>query len=223
MNKRSYLSGTWHFRNSLMYSMCMLLLYFGWSFPQVRPLWSFSLPAVGIVWILAKVWQVLTRCALVFLLKRDMILVPLELKLCRALQSVDMVPAGNLCWSSRWGALCSGSQVYLPKKSSTCRSQGSRTWWKRLRLPLLVVCCLLKLVYAKWLGKGKEMALATPSFLERSVCTHCSLGFTPRKVNNLFSCVPGVPQFPAFTLCLAPLLPSSALHLGSIPGRLTKF
>ena len=54
---------------SLVYAACTLLLCFGCSFPQVSPLQSFSLPAVGSVWTLARAWQVLIKCALVCLLK----------------------------------------------------------------------------------------------------------------------------------------------------------
>ena len=41
---------------SLVYAVCTLLLCFGCSFPQVSPLQSFSLPAMGNVLPLARVW-----------------------------------------------------------------------------------------------------------------------------------------------------------------------
>ena len=50
------------------YAVCILLLCFDSSVPQVSPLQSFSLPAVGSVWMSATVWQILTRGPLVRLL-----------------------------------------------------------------------------------------------------------------------------------------------------------
>ena len=43
---------------------------FGWSYPQNSPLQSSFLPAVGSVWTLSTVWQVLIRYILVYLLKK---------------------------------------------------------------------------------------------------------------------------------------------------------
>ena len=40
----------------LVYAACTLLLYFGFFFPQVSLLQSFSLPAVGSVWTLCTMW-----------------------------------------------------------------------------------------------------------------------------------------------------------------------
>ena len=95
---------------SLVYAACTLLLCFGCSFPQVSPLQSFSLPAAESVQTSARVWWVLMRCALVCLLvKRDLMLFPLDLKLCRTLSAVDLVHAGGLCWSSGGEAHYSGS------------------------------------------------------------------------------------------------------------------
>ena len=48
------------------------------------------------------------------LVKRDLLLFPLKLKLYRSLWSVDMVHVGSLHWSSGGGACCSGSQACLP-------------------------------------------------------------------------------------------------------------
>jgi len=42
---------------SLVCAMCTLLLCFGCFFPQVSPLQSISLPAVGSIWTLLSVWQ----------------------------------------------------------------------------------------------------------------------------------------------------------------------
>ena len=66
---------------------------------------------------------------------------------------------------------------------------------------LLVLCCLLKLVYAK--GQGREMAPASyfvPG--EGSLCLLLSQGSTPKKVNNFPLCVPGIFQIVIFMLSL---------------------
>ena len=52
----------------LVYAACTLLLF--WlSFPQVSPLQTFFLPAVGSIWTVSSVWCVLTKCVFVCLLK----------------------------------------------------------------------------------------------------------------------------------------------------------
>ena len=65
--KRPYTVGSLMLQEvSLGYAMCTLLLCFGCSFPASL-LQSFSLPAVGRAWMLARVWWGLTRYALVLL------------------------------------------------------------------------------------------------------------------------------------------------------------
>ena len=70
IKKRSYSAQDLELQEVFLgFAVCTLMLCFDCSYPQVSPLQSFSLPAVGSVWTLARVWLVLTRCALVCLLK----------------------------------------------------------------------------------------------------------------------------------------------------------
>lgn len=69
-DKRSYnVQGLAFQEVFVVYSPFILLLCFGCSVPQVSHGQSFSLPAMGDVWALTRVWRVLNRCALVCLLK----------------------------------------------------------------------------------------------------------------------------------------------------------
>ena len=82
----------------------------------------------------------------------------IELKLCSALWSVDMVYVGELVlvfWGRGPLLWFSGT---LAQKSSPCRVQVGRAWCKWFRLLLLVLCCLLKLAYAE--RQGREMVPA---------------------------------------------------------------
>ena len=64
MKKRSYtVQGLALQEVSLVCAVCTLLPCYGCSFPQFNPLQSFSLLVVGSAWTLARVWQVLLRCA----------------------------------------------------------------------------------------------------------------------------------------------------------------
>ena len=53
----------------LLCSVYTLLLCFDYSNSQTSHMQNLSLPVMGSVWTLARVWQVLTRSALVCLLK----------------------------------------------------------------------------------------------------------------------------------------------------------
>ena len=96
-------------------------------------------------------------------------LLPLELKPCRALLLVDEVNA-RVCTSlldllEKWPSELMLRHTCLRKSVP----QGGRTWYKEVRQSVLVLCCLLKLVYAEeW---GREMAPASPFvFREGTSC-----------------------------------------------------
>ena len=109
------MSRSWCFRECFWCMPCAVwLLCFGCSFLQISSLHSFSLPAVGSIWTLSNVWWVLYKCALVCLLKRHLILFPLELKIYSSLWSVDFLHVGGLCWSSGKEAHRSGYEAQLP-------------------------------------------------------------------------------------------------------------
>ena len=134
-------------------------------------------------------------------------LFPLQLKLCTTVWSVVVVHAGGLFWPSGAWAHCSGSQAlffFFFKKSSTCRAQGMGL---RVSNLLLVPCCSLKSVYAE--GWGRKRYQPSPTSPERGVCACHSPRSPSRRVNNLPSCVPGIPQFPVFTLSVS--VPSACL------------
>ena len=95
------------------FRVCTLLLCFACSFPEFSLQQSFSLPALGCVWTLPNVWQVVTKCLLVFLLKESRSLFPLELKLCSILWLVGFLSVRVLCWSFQGGACCTDSQADL--------------------------------------------------------------------------------------------------------------
>ena len=95
IKKRSYtVQGLVLQEVSLLYAVYSLLLCFDCSFSQVSLLQNFSLPALGSVWPLARVWWVFNSCTLVYLFKKTLMLFPPELKLYRTLWSVGEVCAG---------------------------------------------------------------------------------------------------------------------------------
>ena len=96
----------------LVYVVCILLLCFVCSFPQVSLLKSFSLPTVRSIWILARVWQVLFRCAPVCLLRRP----GLFSTRAEALQQEiwHMKWGEVILWSSGGGDHSPSSQEWLP-------------------------------------------------------------------------------------------------------------
>lgn len=47
----------------------------------------------------------------------------------------------GLCWSSVGRTQHAGSEASLTEKSSPTRAQGSGTWCKQVRQPVLALCC----------------------------------------------------------------------------------
>ena len=93
-------------------------------------------------------------------------------------------------------------------------------WCKWFRPPLLVLCCLLKLVYDE--GQGREMAPILSLLPERGVHTHYCLESTPKRSISprvFQASLRFLPSPCVWAICL----PSNAVHLCSIPGRLTEF
>ena len=110
----------------------------------------------------------------------------------------------------------------MPEKSITHRAQDGRAWSKCFSLPLLALCCLLKLVYAKeWVRKMAPGSSLVPR--EGSLCSPLS-----RKSSQRGNSLPHVSQvslrslLPLF-LCLTACLPGSATYLCFIPERLPEF
>ena len=74
---------------------------------------------------------------------------------------VFMCLCREVCVSSGEGDFWDGTYEHLPMKSSTNRVQEGSTY-KQVRQPVLVLCCLLKLIYAE--GQGMEMVSASSFF-----------------------------------------------------------
>ena len=52
----------------------------------------------------------------------------------------------NFCWSVKEGAHHAGIGAHLTEKGHTGRAQQCGSWCKWTRQPVLVLCCLLKVV-----------------------------------------------------------------------------
>ena len=84
------------------------------------------------------------------LIKRDLKLLSLELKLCRTLWSIDRCDVSKgLCWSSEDETSCTDSKAHFLGKNNTSRAQGIGICCEQLKQPVLALHCLLKLFYAE--------------------------------------------------------------------------
>ena len=167
MQKRSYtVQGLVLQEVSLAYAECTLLLRYGCSILQIRPLQSFSLPVVESVRTLARVWGVSTRCALACLL-RDLILFPLELKCCRTLWP-EVACAGFYA-----GLLGEGPTALVLRPTCLRKAVPAKHRVVGLGVSSLGSQCWQSAAYCKWLCvyselSGREM-VAAYSFVTEDV------------------------------------------------------
>ena len=86
----------------------------------------------------------------------------LERKLCRTLWSVDMVHVGVCAYLLGKGPAALVLRHTCPRKAVLATHRGCRTWCNQVRQPVLVLCCLLKLVYDEDRGGKCHQQLLCP-------------------------------------------------------------
>ena len=133
--------------------------------------------------------------------KKDLMLFPLELKLCRTPWSVDVVRTVLCAGLLRKGPLC-WSLGTLAQEKQYQWSTGGRTWCEQVRQPVLALCGFLKLVYAERWGMEMAPAISCP---QREESMLAPLREPSQKRNNSSLCILGIFQISVFTLYVSML------------------
>lgn len=158
------------------------------------------------------------------LVKRDLMLFPLELKIYRTLWSIDMMQAGGCADLLGEGPTALVLRHTWPRKAVPLECREGRTWCKQCNQSQLALCYLLRQFMLR--GKSGNQHQPTPLFLEREVL----LPFTVRET-VLEERIISPHMFQAFFkllspyyLCLGYCLPREAqCTLVSIAAWMTDF
>lgn len=155
------------------------------------------------------------------LVKRDLMLLPLELKACRILWSGDVMCGGvSADLLKNWPAAL-GLRHTWPRRAvlEECRWVGLGEWSLGSQCSPCAVYCSR---FVLW-GSGGKCHQPTPLFLERGHHTCWCQGSTLRRVNNLPH-IQGSFQRAIFTLCLSlECLHARSSALGFMPPKTAGF
>ena len=126
---------------SLVFAVCTLLLCFGYSLPQVSPLQFLLACSGGVFGVCPECGENFNSVCSGLLVKRGLMLFPLELKLCNTLWSVDLESARGLYCSSGDGPTALVLRHTCLSKEALAELRGK--WVSGSSLHCGALCCSL--------------------------------------------------------------------------------